>query len=199
MGNRRGIMWQGLLTPSLERCVLSTAGDGFELSGLILQAQKETPYVARYSIQLDRTWETRKLELELELENGSRRTLLLNRDAAGHWNRDGNRLPGFDDCIDIDLEWSPSTNTLPIRRLHLPVGQTMALAATWIRFPSLEIERLEQSYERLSTNRYRYRSGHFMADLTLDPDGLVVQYGAYWKAVATSREPVNRTSKAAGR
>lgn len=199
MGKRRWIMWQGLLTPSLERCILSSTEDGFDLNGLILQTHEESANVARYSIQLDPTWETRQLGLELELDNGGRRRLLLERDPAGHWNRDGQRLPGFDDCIDIDLEWSPSTNTLPIQRLHLAVGQAAGLAATWIRFPSLQIERLEQSYERLSTDRYRYRSGHFVADLTLDSDGLVLQYGAYWKAIATSGEAVNRTSKPAGR
>lgn len=196
MGKRRWIMWQGLLAPSLERCILSAAEDGFALDGLLLQTHAVTPYVARYSIQLDPIWRTRKLELELD--NRGRRTLLVNRDAAGQWTRDGQRLHDFDDCIDIDLEWSPSTNTLPIRRLDLAIGQTATLSATWIRFPSLEIERLEQSYERLSDERYRYRSGRFMADLTVDPDGLVLQYGVIWNAVATSGEPLTLGPTAAG-
>ena len=42
--------------------------------------------------------------------------------------RDGQLLGEIGDCIDVDLDWSPSTNTLPIQRL-------------------------EQSYERLPDGR----------------------------------------------
>jgi hypothetical protein len=55
-----------------------------------------------------------------------------------------------------------------------------------VRFPSLEVQRLEQTYDRLEDGRYRYRSGRFTADLVADDDGIVLQYGVNWKAVATS-------------
>jgi hypothetical protein len=86
----------------------------------------------------------------------------------------------------FELEWSPSTNTLPIRRLALAPGETRAVAAAWIRFPSLEVERLDQSYERLDQRRYRYRSGLFSSDLLVDDNAMVLQYGVNWKAVATA-------------
>src|ERR1700674_143643 len=60
--------------------------------------------------------------------------------------------------------------------------------AAWARFPSLEVQRLEQSYECLAERRYRYRSARFTADLAVDDDGMVLQYGVNWKAVATSGE-----------
>jgi hypothetical protein len=84
------------------------------------------------------------------------------------------------------VEWSPSTNTLPTRRLGLALGETEMVAAAWVRFPSLEVQRLDQSYERIDERRYRYRSGRFSADLLVDEDGMVLQYGVNWKAVATS-------------
>jgi uncharacterized protein len=104
------------------------------------------------------------------------------------WSRDGKQLPALDQCLDLDLEWSPSTNTLPIRRLGLALGDTKAVAAAWVRFPSLDVERLDQSYERIDERRYRYRSGRFTADLAVDEDGVVLQYGVNWKAVAVSGE-----------
>ena len=196
MGKRRWIMWQGLVTPSLERCILAPLNNGFEINGLILQAHEDEPYVARYRVQVDKGWITRKVEVDLE--NNERRALSLFRGQTGKWTRDGQPLNGFDDCIDVDLEWSPSTNTLPIRRLRLAIGQTAALAATWIRFPSLDIQRLEQSYERLGEDRYRYRAGRFAADLELDADGLVVEYGVNWKAVATNGERLISASTSGG-
>src|SRR2546426_8162380 len=186
MGTRRWILWQGLITPSMERFVVGASADGFDFSGLILQVHEEAPYVVRYHIQVDAGWRTRNVEVELE--GGGQPRLSLTADGEGNWRRDGQPLEPVAGCIDIDLEWSPSTNTLPIRRLGLAPGETKSLAAAWVRFPSLEVERLEQSYERLADGRYRYRSGRFTADLAADDDGMVLQYGVNWKAVATSDE-----------
>ena len=184
MGKRRWILWQGLIAPSMERFVAAATDHGFQLSGLILQAHDDAPYVATYSIQVDDAWRTR--EVNVELENDGRRRISLTANGAGRWSRDAERLSDLDDCIDIDLEWSPSTNTLPIRRLGLAPGETKAVAAAWLRFPSLEVQRLDQSYERLDERRYRYRSGRFTADLSVDDDGMVLRYGVNWEAVATS-------------
>jgi hypothetical protein len=186
MGKRRWILWQGLIAPSMERFVAARTESGFQLSGLILQAHRDAPYVVRYSIEVDDAWRTRAVQVEVE--NDGKHRIALATDGSGHWSRDGEQLRGVDNCLDIDLEWSPSTNTLPIRRLSLTLGETKVVAAAWVRFPSLDVQRLEQSYERIDERRYRYRSGRFTADLAVDDDGMVLQYGVNWKAVATSGE-----------
>ena len=186
MGKRRWILWQGLIAPSMERFVAARTENGCQLSGLILQAHQGEPYVVRYSIDVDDAWRTRAVEVEVENDGQHRVTLAA--DGAGHWLRDGEPLPAVENCLDVDLEWSPSTNTLPIRRLGLAIGQTNAVAAAWVRFPLLEVQRLDQSYERLDERRYRYRSGRFTADLAVDEEGIVLQYGVNWKAIATSGE-----------
>jgi hypothetical protein len=186
MGKRRWILWQGLIVPSMERFIATATDRGFELSGLILQAHEDAPYVARYVIQVDESWRTRRVDVELE--DGGRRQVSLTADGKGHWPADSEQLADLDNCLDVDLEWSPSTNTLPIRRLALAIGQSKDVSAAWVRFPSLEVQRLEQTYERLEDRRYRYHSGRFTADLVVDEDGMVLQYGLSWKAVATSGE-----------
>jgi uncharacterized protein len=186
MGTRRWILWQGLITPSMERFIAGASAGGFDFSGLILQAHEESPYVVRYAIEVDAAWRTRKVEVELE--DGGQQGLSLTADGEGNWSRNGERLEQVAGCIDVDLEWSPSTNTLPIRRLELAIGETKSVAAAWVRFPSLEVQRIEQSYERLAERRFRYRSGRFTADLAVDEDSMILQYGVNWKAVATSGE-----------
>jgi uncharacterized protein len=186
VGKRRWILWQGLIAPSMERFVAARTESGCQLSGLILQAHQDEPFVVRYSIDVDDAWHTRNVQIEVE--NDGQRRLALEGDGAGHWSRGGEQLPTLADCLDVDLEWSPSTNTLPIRRLSLALGETKVVTAAWVRFPSLEVQRLDQSYERLDERRYRYRSGRFTADLAVDEDGVVLQYGVNWKAVATSGE-----------
>ena len=186
MGKRRWILWQGMIAPSMERFVAARTESGFQLSGLILQAHQDAPYVGRYSIEVDEAWRTRAVQVELE--NDGRHQIDLVTDGAGHWSRDGEPLPALESCLDVDLEWSPSTNTLPIRRLGLKVGETKVVAAAWVRLPSLKVQRIDQSYERIDERRYRYRSGRFTADLAVDEDGMILQYGVSWKAVATSGE-----------
>jgi hypothetical protein len=60
-------------------------------------------------------------------------------------------------CTDIDLI-SASTNTIPIRRLGLAVGETAEVGAAWLRFPVSTLS-LEQRYTRLEEGLYRYESG----------------------------------------
>src|SRR2546421_11156583 len=70
MGTRRWILWQGLIAPSMERFIVGTSGDGFELSGLILQAHEDAPYVLRYRVEGDGGW--RRPNLQGRLEAGGR-------------------------------------------------------------------------------------------------------------------------------
>ena len=182
MPKRRWILWQSLIAPGMERFIIEAVTDGFELSGMILQAHDDALYVARYMIRVDPGWRTRRVTIELE--NDGERSLSLSAD--GGWSGESGPIGELDGCIDIDLEWTPSTNTLPLRRLGLAIGERKDVTAGWIRFPSLELQRLEQSYERLDQRRYRYRSGRFTADLEVDDDGIVLQYGVNWKAVASS-------------
>src|ERR1700694_4126364 len=163
MGTRRWILWQGLITPSMERFIGGGSDNGFEFSGLILQDHEESPYVVRYTNEVDAAWRTRKVEVELE--DGGQRGLSLTVDGEANWSRDGQRLEQVAGCIDVDLEWSPSTNTLPIRRLELASGETKTVAAAWVRLPSLEVQRIEQSYERLGGRRRRDPAGPAPPDL----------------------------------
>jgi hypothetical protein len=84
----------------------------------------------------------------------------------------------------LDLNFSPSTNLLPIRRLNLAVGQEAQVKAAWLRFPSFELEPLSQVYRRIDELTYRYESGEgrFVADLTVNSVGFVTNYPDIWQA-----------------
>jgi hypothetical protein len=120
---------------------------------------------------------------------GSARRLALEADGAGHWAVDGAPAAGLDGCLDVDLGWTPATNTLPIRRLGLRLGRTATIAAAWVLFPHLSVQLARQSYERLAERRWRYRQETYAADLTVDDAGLVLRYDE-WTAIAHSRPEV---------
>ena len=110
----------------------------------------------------------------------------LSADAAGRWRLNGADCPVVEGCVDLDLNFSPSTNALPIRRLDLAVGQAADVRAAWLRFPSLALEPLEQVYRRTADAIYRYESagGTFIADLEVNAAGLVIHYPGFCRAEA---------------
>jgi uncharacterized protein len=105
------------------------------------------------------------------------------------WYENGRENHAINGAIDIDLGWSPSTNTLPIRRLGLEIGQASGeFPAAWVRFPDLSLQTLPQEYVRLADRQYRYssRGGAFTANLLVDGHGLVVDYQGFWQRAEES-------------
>lgn len=103
-------------------------------------------------------------------------------DSSQSWRLNGKVRPEVDGCIDVDLNFSPSTNLLPIRRLDLRIGEHAEVHAAWLRFPDFTLERLVQTYTRIGERVYRYESGGgtFAAELHIDDAGFPVSYGTIW-------------------
>ncbi len=119
---------------------------------------------------------------------GDDRAMTIVADGAGGWRADGDPVSALDGCIDVDLGWTPATNTLPIRRLDLGVGDEVTISVAFVRFPELTLVRSEQTYSRLAADRWRYRSGPYDFELTTDPlTGVVMRYGdELWRVVAST-------------
>jgi len=104
------------------------------------------------------------------------------------WWVNGEERPEVARCIDVDLNFSPSTNLLPIRRLDLAIGESAEVKAAWLRFPSFALEPLDQVYRRISADAYRYESagGSFVRDLQVNAAGFVTDYPDFWTAEAAT-------------
>lgn len=153
------------------------------LRGWVVALVEGVGCAVEYKVAADRRWVTRRVDIKLE--RGLTSTLEIEHDGHGGWSVDGVTRPDLDGCLDVDLGVSPSTNTLPIRRLALDIGQEESLVAAWVRFPDLVVEVLPQSYQRTAESVYRYRSDSFAADLEVDERDVVLRYGdALWQAVA---------------
>lgn len=164
---------------------MAVAGDRIVARGVIVGARDGHPYGVSYKADLGIGWTARRLDLETT----DGRSLSLRSDGAGRWsNAEGAPLPALDGCIDIDLAGSPFTNTLPIRRTGLgPEAGTVSFRMAYIPFttfvPTIDV----QNYTCLAAGRlYRYEAadGSFAAELTVDEDGLVVDYPQLFRRVA---------------
>jgi uncharacterized protein len=162
-----------------EHCTLTIRETGLSLVGTVMGAEGGLPVRVEYRVLADRAGFTTAVHVR-DLRGFDTRTLGLERNAKGSWTVDGNAMRSLKGCTDIDLGCSPSTNTLPIRRLRLAIGASQTIQAVWVRFPELTVVKASQTYTRLDESTYRYSSGTFEAELTVDDDGLVATY-AEWR------------------
>ena len=162
-----------------ELCTLTVRDNGLSLVGTVLGAEDGRPVRVEYRVLADRAGLTTAAHVR-DLRGFETRTIVLERDAKERWTVDGIAKRTLKGCTDIDLGCSPSTNTLPIRRLRLAIGASHTIQAAWVRFPQLVVVKAAQTYTRVDEFTYRYASGTFEAELTVDDEGLVTAY-AEWR------------------
>ena len=170
-----------------EHCTLTVRDGGLSLIGTVLGAEGGIPIRIEYRVLADGAATTTAVHVR-DQRGFDQRTIALERSSKGVWTVDGAPDKTLKGCIDVDLGCSPSTNTLPIRRLRLAVGASKTIQAAWVRFPELAVVKAAQTYTRLDEFTYRYASGTFEADLTVDDDGLVASY-AEWQRTGLAYGP----------
>jgi hypothetical protein len=183
----RALVWNRSDAPGSEYFELRESPEGFTLAGSVVLDEEGEPCAVDYRIHCDRQWLTREARVLLK-RSGVEQSLVLRVDAQRRWWRGDEEVPQFRGLTDVDLSFTPSTNTLPIRRLSLEVGQGSDVTAAWVRMPDLSLEPLPQRYTRLTPTRYRYesRGGSFTAEVDADELGLVLNYPPGWQRVAVT-------------
>ena len=173
------IGWAALQWPGLEHVVVSASAEGSDAEGQLIMAEQGLITV-RYSLTCDAGWRFRMLTISARSAAGQR-VLTLARQPDGGWLADGQPRPDLGGCDDIDINCTPLTNTLPIRRLGWAAGQAYDIDVAYVSVPELEVRRAQQRYTRLRADAFRYESGSFQADLEVDADGFVIDYPGIWR------------------
>ena len=178
----RSAAWRhGFSRDGFEVVFLTADTNGYRLDGHTVAVESGQPWTVGYSIALSDQWVTLSARIWGWSGRG-RRSLQLNSDGLGRWLVDGRALAALDGCIDVDLESSCCTNTIPVHRLALAVGQSADAPAAYVRAVDLTVQRLEQQYARVRDDdagmRYEYRAPgfEFAASLLYDRAGLVLEY-----------------------
>ena len=107
-----------------------------------------------YVIRLSATWQVSQFLLFRDMEEPD---LWLGTDGAGRWGEiNGAHRPDIDGCADIHLPCTPFTNTLPIRRLRLDVGDSAEVITASIDVETLGVARIKHRYRRLGLRRFEH-------------------------------------------
>lgn len=177
------ILWRRLDVPGHETVRIYADDDGWYLDGAAIFLNEGEPCRLEFLIECDKDWSTASasidgwigdepVEIEIDIEDGV-------------WFLNGNEITAVEGCVDIDLNFSPVTNLLPLKRLNIAVGESKSVRAAWLKFPSLELEPLEQKYARIDDTTIRYESsgGKFVRDLKINDAGIVIEYPDFWSAL----------------
>jgi uncharacterized protein len=180
------VWWRDRVTGTLEHAAIRLTGGTIELAGTVLPLDE--PLEITYRIEADDEWRTRRVAVTVvDTETGIERMIDFQSDGHGRWIVHGEERPDLAGCIDVDLAFSPITNTLPIRRLGLDVDDSAEVAAAWVQWPSLEVTELRQRYVRTDADTFRYSCGDFTATIVVDDRGLVRDYEDSWEVVDPDR------------
>jgi hypothetical protein len=176
------MLWRRVDWPGHEAARLVQRKAGWELSGTAVFLYEAQACRLDYVVACDVAWRTVAAQVTGWVGQDAI-DVAITVDTTGRWWMNERECPDVAGCLDVDLNFSPSTNLLPIRRLRLDVGHAADVSAAWLRFPSFALERFDQTYRRLGPAAYRYQSaGGFTADLDVDDAGFVTRYGDIWRS-----------------
>jgi hypothetical protein len=179
--SERQIVWRGIYRPGHEHARVEGSREGWSIEGVSVFVHDSRPCRLDYAIACDPGWRTQRVDVRGWI--GDERIgveILVSSD--GRWQLGGAECEAVRGCVDVDLNFSPVTTLLPIRRCGPRVGEAVDVTAAWLRFPSFALEPLEQTYTRRDERAYTYSSGGgaFTAELRVDDFGFVVDYPGGW-------------------
>jgi hypothetical protein len=181
MALHKSIRWRSLGHGGLEQFRFTEWQSEFNVRSTVIGDVGEDSFGVFYEVNLGLDW----VVAGVTLQRTDGVMTVLSSDGHGNWTDAHGPRPDLEGCIDIDFEMTPFTNTLPIRRVKLGIGETMRFQMAYIPADTLEPFPDEQIYTRLSQHTYCFEEadGSFTADITVDDDGFVTDYPELFERV----------------
>ena len=137
-----------------------------------------------YLLLCDHGWHVRSARV-----TGSRLEAAINvrieRRPDGVWRLDGEERPELRGCVDLDLEFTPATATLALRRLAMVPGSQGAATLARLTFPDFRLRPVAFSCRRTSLESYLYQEAsapELTRRLSVNEAGFASQIPGFWRA-----------------
>jgi hypothetical protein len=179
------LTWQGVSSPRLESVRLLLAEERLRASGRVIASATGdgAPYSASFELTVNAAGVVSRLLLRSSTAEDERQ-VSLNRSEDGVWLVDhgsGVERTEFGGAVDVDVEGLVLFNTLPLRRLGLHrMPGDHDLPVVFVSLPDLSSRLVRQNYRTVSVGDHssvvHYSCDAFEAELTVDVDGLVLEY-----------------------
>lgn len=183
----RNVLWRRTDVVGMDACRFSASDKGYLISGTALYLHGEETARFEYRVSCNSDWSSQSAWVggwlgQNELE------FYISHETTGVWTIEGTGIDGVHGLLDVDLGFTPATNTNAIRRMGLAVGEEVETTAVWLDVDEWRFKPLRQVYRRLTETEYAYRSPthDYSAILSTDNFGIVRQYPDLWEAVSRS-------------
>jgi hypothetical protein len=128
----------------------------------------------QYVVRLSASWQVRQFLLFRDLEDPD---LWLATSGSARWGEmNGAHRIELDGCYDIDLACTPFTNSLPIRRLPLHVGDSAELPVVTVDVETLDVRAATHRYLRIDSHRWAFEHAGLSVEFDVDQYGLLLDY-----------------------
>ncbi|WP_036454391.1 MULTISPECIES: putative glycolipid-binding domain-containing protein [Mycobacterium] len=181
-------VWQAMLTwraqdvSRMESVRLQVSGKRIKANGRIVAAATEAnpAFGAYYDLLTDETGATKRLGMTVTLAERER-VFSFARDEENMWlvtDHQGEHRAAYNGALDVDVEFSPFFNALPIRRLGLhEQAASVTLPVVYVNVPEMSIIADTVSYSSAGS-RGEIKVHTPIADTTVsvDGEGFIVDY-----------------------
>jgi uncharacterized protein len=182
--------WRRLDMPGHDACRLLRLATGWKLSGAAVFLDGRRPCHLVYEVLVDAGWRTRRAAITGFIA-GTPVDVRIHRAERRSWLFNDQHVQGLEDCVDVDLGFTPSTNQLALRRMALRVGARAEAPAAYLQFPEMRLVRLPQTYLRATATQYEYASPTvgYAGRLTVNRSGAVTHYPELFELMNASHSP----------
>lgn len=174
------LIWQHLEAPGWEHVRVITEHPGWTVfDSILVREHKGKVLRGGYTLVVDKQWRTLELRFMLESEPGSMQGVHLLSEGKGRWtDADEQHIPELDGILDVDIQWSPLTNSLPLNRLAMAEGSDHDIRVAYIALPDLTLQVVDQHYHRQNASTVIFSAPGSSATypITVDQEGYVAAY-----------------------
>jgi len=174
------ILWRRVDAPGHDSCRVEMQELGWRLDGTAVFRHGQLPTILAYHVECDAEWRTQRGWVRGRI--GDRAVEFIISVSSGVWRLNDSMILGLDECVDLDLGFTPATNLLPIRRLALANGQGGDATAAWLDVSAGTLTALPQRYEKRTDLAYWYEAPtlKYAAQLDVRSTGLIRNYPGFW-------------------
>lgn len=172
--------WEGQYLKTVEQNIL-TFGKELIVEGFITGLdQNRVALNVHYAMSLSSDWHLISTAI---VKNGTDLFSILKSD--GKWIVNNQERSDLADCVFIDINISPFTNSLPINQLDFNKSAEHKIKVVFVDVLQQEVDLSNQRYAWLDDTHYTYKNldSGFTRTIEVDRLGLVVAYPGIWKRI----------------
>lgn len=178
----RSVLWNRLDVAGSDACRISDRSGDWLIEGAAVFVHGKAVAHLYYSIAVDAHWATKSASVSGWIDEKS---VAIDLQPHGRdWTQNQKPLNGVTGLLDVDLGFTPASNTNALRRLKLKVGEKAETMAVWLDTSDWAVKPLRQIYARRTEKTYFYASpAHgYQAELEVDDFGIVTNYPGLWRS-----------------